>query len=152
MSEKRSWRGMVVAVAKVRLKNDIRLLDLTDFRIPKSPFEIEYLCYHLQLIRLFQSFGLALSQPFLPGEEKSLYLPSQKLCELIHQRNLDGVIYPSAMGPGKNIVLINPEDGEPYEVKYVRVGTPAFSTTEISDHDDLYDEWPYQYLLEDINI
>ena len=151
LSEVRAWRGMAVALAKVRIGRDVKLIDLTEFHFPKSPFEIENLCYHLQLNALFQSFGSALSQPPLPGEEEGLYLPSQKLCELIRQRNRDGVIYPSAMGPGKNVLLFNPDDGDPFDVKYVRTGTPAFPITEINEQDDLYEDWPYQIFVEDVN-
>ncbi len=55
------------------------------------------------------------------------------------------------MGPGKNVLLFNPDDGDPFEVKYVRIGTPAYPITEIDERDDLYDDWPYQILVEDIN-
>ena len=151
LSEVRAWRGMAVALAKVRLRRNLKLIDLTEFHFPKSPFEIEDLCYHLKLNALFQSFGSALSQPPIPGEEERLYLPSQKLCELIRQRDLDGVIYPSAMGPGENVLLFNPDDGDPFDVKYVRIGTPAYPITEIKEHDDLYEDWPYQIFVEDIN-
>ncbi|MCG7852145.1 MAG: RES family NAD+ phosphorylase [Methanosarcinaceae archaeon] len=151
LSEVRAWRGMAVALAKVRLRRDVKLIDLTEFHFPNSPFETQDICYHIQLNVLFESFGSALSKPLLPGEEERHYLPSQKLCELIRQRNLDGVIYPSAMGPGKNVLLFNPDDGDPFEVKYVRIGTPAYPITEIDEQDDLYEDWPYQILVEDIN-
>ena len=148
LAEVRAWRGMAVALAKVRIKQDLRILDLTDVHYTKSPFDSEYLCYDLQVIGLLQSFGLALSQPLLPEEEKTHYLPSQKLCELIKNQNIDGIIYPSAMGSGKNFVLFNPDHGEPYEIKYVRVESSAYPVQEINEYADLYDESPYEILIE----
>lgn len=148
LAEVRAWRGMAVALAKVSLKKDLRILDLTDVHYTKSPFESEYLCSDLQVIGLLQSFGLALSQPLLPEEEKTHYLPSQKLCELIRNQNIDGIIYPSAMGSGKNFVLFNPDHGEPYEIKYVRVESPVYPVQEINEYDDLYEESPYELLIE----
>jgi hypothetical protein len=53
------------------------------------------------------------------------------------------------MGPGNNIVLFNPDDGQPSDVRYVRVETPLFPNTEINENDDLYEEWPYQHLIDD---
>lgn len=150
LAEVRAWRGMAVALAKVRLKRDVRLLDLTELNFPKSPFETEYLCYDLQVIGLLQSFGLALSHPLLPDEEDRLYLPSQELCKYIRQQNIDGVIYPSAMGDGKNIVLFNPDDGEPYEVDYYRIEAPKYPCKMLDDYEEIYDEWPYEHLVDDI--
>ena len=148
LAEVRAWRGMAVAIAKVRVKKNLRILDLTDVYYTKSPFESEYLCYDLQVIGLLQRFGLALSQPLLPDEEKTHYLPSQKLCELIRDQNVDGIIYPSSMGSGKNFVLFNPDHGKPYGIKYVRVESPVYLVQEISEYDDLYEESPYELLIE----
>ena len=148
LAEVRAWRGMAVALSKVRIKKNLRILDLTDVNYTKSPFESECLWYDLQVIELLQSFGLALSQPLLPEEEKTHYLPSQKLCEIVRNQNIDGIIYPSAMGSGKNFVLFNPGYGEPYEIKYVRIESPVYPVQEINEHDDLYEESPYELLIE----
>lgn len=149
LAEVRSWRGMAVAVAEVRLKQDIRVLDLIELHYPKSPFDSEYLCYDLQVIGLLQSFGSALSHPLLPGEEEKLYLPSQKLCEFVRQHGVEGILYPSAMGAGNNLVVFNPDSGEPIKVIYYRVGTPDFFPKLMHELDDIYVDWPYADIVDE---
>lgn len=148
LAEVRSWRGMSVAVAQIRLKQDIRILDLIKLSFPESPFESEYLCYDLQVLGLLQSFSSALSLPLLPNEEKKLYIPSQSLCKFIKQRGVEGILYPSSMGSGNNLVIFNPDQGEPTFVQYYRIGTPNFSPELIDDMDDIYEYWPYAYLVD----
>ena len=148
LAEVRSWRGMAVAVAQVRLVKDIRILDLTDLHYPQSPFKSEYLCYDLQVLGLLQSFGSALSRPLLPGEDIRSYLPSQGVCDFVLKKGADGILYPSGMGPGNNMVLFDPGSGEPISVDYYRIGTPEFFPELIHTTDDIYDDWPYDHLID----
>ena len=151
LAEVRSWRGMAVAVAKVQLKKDIRILDLINLHYPQSPFESEYLCYDLQVLGLLQTFGSALSNPLLHGEEEKLYLPSQKLCDFVRQHGAEGILYPSAMGAGNNLVIFDPNAGEAISVNYYRIGTPEFFPEPIHAMGDIYDDWPYAHLVDDMN-
>src|SRR5438132_14361467 len=49
-----------------------------------------------------------------------LYRPTQLLALLIKANGYDGFIYPSAMGPGKNVVLFDPANVEVQPVSYTR--------------------------------
>ena len=143
LCEVRSWRGMAVAVARMRRKRDIHVLDLVDLHYPQSPFETEYLSYDLQVIGLLKSFGSALSHPLLPGEGKRLYRSSQKLCDYVRQPGVEAILYPSAMGAGNNLVVFNPDDFDPVSIEYYRIGTPDFFPEIIHETEDIYAEWPY---------
>jgi hypothetical protein len=52
-----------------------------------------------------------------------------------------------AMGPGTNIVLFNPDDGEVTSVTYVRVKRVAHFSEPLSEYDDVYEEGPYDFAL-----
>lgn len=126
LSEVRAWKGAVVAVAKMKLVGPLRILNLVKVPGFRSPFEVDHLTWHLEVRALFRRFGRELSRPIIPGEEESEYRPSQHICEVVREARFDGVAYPSAMGPGHNVVLFDTETATPESVTYSRVVRPAF--------------------------
>ncbi len=148
LSEVRAWKGAAVAVAKMRLCQRLFLVDLLELKSPESPFFEENLRWKIQLGRLFQRFADELSRPVMPHEQERLYLPSQYLCNLIKIFRYNGVIFPSAMGKGYNVVLFNPSDAEPIEVTYFRVKEIQFEFDILDEHEEIYEEWPYDYLID----
>jgi len=49
-----------------------------------------------------------LSIPINPEEADIEYLPTQYLTEIIRNKGYGGMLFISAMGPGKNLVLFSP--------------------------------------------
>lgn len=152
LAEVRAWKGAAVAVAKVRLRKRSRVIDLLSLKIPGSPFFEEHLAWKLQPAGLFHRLAEELSRPVMPHETDRLYLPTQRLCELIRRSRYDGVAYPSAMGPGSNLVLFDPTGAEPVELMYVRVGLVRFDYEQISPSHDVYEEGRFDYRLAETDV
>lgn len=149
LAEVRAWKGAAIAIAKVKVRRRLRIINLVDFKFPESPFFEEQLIWQLQLSDLFHKLADELSQPIMPHEMKQLYRLSQKLCDLIRGSGYDGVAFPSAMGSGCNVVFFKPENGEPFDVKYVRVKEIDFSFAELTECEDIYEELPFNYLIDE---
>lgn len=147
LSEVRAWKGAAIAIAKVRINRLIRVVDLLHLDIPESPFFEELLDWRLQLGALFHRFGEELSRPVMPQEEKILYKPSQHLCDLIRRAGFDGIIFPSAMGPGHNLVVFDFSAAEILERKYFRVNGVSYHYKELNEHEPTYNEAPYDFFL-----
>lgn len=148
LSEVRAWKGAAVAIAQMRLCRRLFLVNLLELKSPESPFFEENLRWKLQLDGLFRKFAEELSRPVMPHEQDQLYLPGQHLCELIKRYRYDGVAFPSAMGRGYNVVLFNPSDAEPLEVTYFRINEVTFQFEVLDEHEEIYEEWPYDYLID----
>ncbi|MFH1742270.1 MAG: RES family NAD+ phosphorylase [bacterium] len=141
LAEVRAWRGMEVAVAKVRLKRNLRVVDLLKFVRPESPFFVEDLEWRVGLADLYQIFADDLSRPVLPNEEEELYQFSQDLCEFMQTEEWDGVAYPSAAAvSGFNVVLFSPDNDEPFDVQYVHVDGVEYHFRDMNENEPLYCE------------
>ena len=147
LSEVRAWKGAAVAIAKVHINRPIRVVNLLHLDIPESPFFEGLLDWRLQLGALFHRFGEELSRPVMPHEEKILYKPSQHLSDLIRHNRFDGIIFPSAMGPGHNLVVFDFTAQEILERTYFRVAGVNYHYRELNEHEPIYDETPYDFLL-----
>lgn len=147
LAEKRPWRGAAVAVAKMKLRERSRVINLLNLKIPTSPFFEEHLAWELQLSGLFHRLSEELSRPIMPNETPRLYVPTQHLCDLIRRAGYDGVAYPSAMGPGSNVVLFDPTAAEAIDLVYVRVGLVRLDYEEILPTHEVYEEGHFDYLL-----
>lgn len=147
LAEVRAWKGAAVAVAKMRLRKPSRVINLLHLKIPDSPFFEEHLAWKLQLAGLFHRLAEELSRPVMQHEADRLYVPTQRLCDLIQQAGYEGIAYPSAMGPGSNLVLFDPTAAEPVEVTYVRVGLVRFDYDQIPPTYEVYEEGHFDYLL-----
>jgi hypothetical protein len=148
LAEIRAWKGAAVAIAKIRLRRCLRVVNLIpDFKIPASPFFEENLDWRMQLTGLFKRFGEELSRPIFKDEEDILYRPSQHLCDIIRQQGFKGVIYPSAMGEGYNVAIFDLEAYDVIEAKYVRVAKIIHDYKGLKEHEPIYEETPYDYYL-----
>jgi hypothetical protein len=132
LAEVRSWKGAVVAVAKMELARPVTILDVVNVPRITSPFG-KNLSWTRDVRVLLRRFGRELSRPVAPDEEEVEYRPSQHICEMAVAGHLDGVAYPSAMGGGHNLVLFDPEAARPTSLSYHRIGRPTIRAT------------PYQY-------
>jgi RES domain-containing protein len=149
LAEVRAWKGAAVALAPVRIKRNLLLVDLKRPRPLKSPFFVDLLRWRVQLFVLLHRLGEDMSRPVMPHEEKLFYRPTQLLAWLIRSSGYDGFVYPSAMGSGSNIALSNPDDVEIMEVNYVRVKRAAYFSEPLHEYEDIYEEGPYDSLLSD---
>lgn len=147
LAEVRAWRGIAVAVATFQVKRRLSVVSLLNYAFPKSPFFDDLLEWKIQLGGLFYRLADELSRPVLPREEDKIYFSTQYLCDWVKKSGYDGIEYPSAMGSGHNIVLFNSDDAEPIEVKYVCITGSEHSYRELSYHDLIYDEGPFDYLF-----
>jgi hypothetical protein len=147
LCEIRAWKGAAVAIVKMEVQNQIRLVSLLQKVEIESPFFDEILEWRVGLAELFHRLTWELSLPVMPHEEKDLYRSTQYLCDWIKKYGYGGVEFPSAMGPGHNLVLFDINAVSPTELKYVRVNETDFSYDELGDYEELYEEHPYEYLF-----
>ena len=147
LAEVRPWKGAAVAVATVTLVKRLSLVDLTRARPLASPFFVELLEWKLELNGLLFRLAQDMSSPVQSNEQDILYRPTQLLVQMIESSGYAGCIYPSAAGPGKNIVLFDPNDAEISEPKYLRVKQVSYFTDSLSQFEEVYEEGPYDLAL-----
>jgi RES domain-containing protein len=143
LAEVRAWKGAPVSVAKMKLADDFRILDLTKEYSIESPFFHESLQWILETNHLMNRFAKELSRPVMPHEAEELYRPTQHLCDLVKATGSAGIAYPSAMGPGHNIVLFDPGAATPEDVSHHRVEKLAFSSRDLGTHEPPHEEVPW---------
>ena len=108
ISEVRPWKGATVSVATFITINEIQLVDLTINFFIDDPFEYGDMLESLVSDnRLLRRLGKELSKPINPHKAGIEYVPTQYVTEIIRNLEYDGMIYPSALGKGKNIVLFD---------------------------------------------
>lgn len=147
VAEVRAWEGAAVAVARLRVVEDIWIVDVRDPEPVESPFHVDNLGWRLELNSVLRQFGRELSRPVLPGEENVLYRASRALCDYVEASGHDGVSYPSALGSGHNIVLFNLAGAEVVERRDVRVSDVAYEVRQLDPADPLYRRTPYDHRL-----
>jgi RES domain-containing protein len=109
VAEVRPCRGLLVSVAKIRVKKDLRIVDLTVPLYSPNPFIGESARYELEVLDVLRAFGGELGKPLERADDVSDYRPCQKLAKFIEKSRFDGIRYPSAMAPrGNNVVLFDP--------------------------------------------
>jgi hypothetical protein len=115
-------RGFLVSVGQLRVRRDLRILDLGKPIESPNPFTADPLRYWLEFTELLNSFAWALSKPLERADNNSDYIPSQKLGEYVESQHFDGIRCPSAMAPeGTNLVLFDPTVVELLSSKLVEV-------------------------------
>ena len=77
--------------------------------------------------------GEELSKPVNPDKASIEYVPTQYLTEIVRNLKYDGMIYPSALDEGKNIVLFDEnvvscgDDVKLYQVDSVKYESSEFN-------------------------
>jgi len=130
VAEIRPWKGAPVTVADVILNNGARVVDLVDIPGLESPFGRENLKADLDSLEMLGALGHQLSQPVAPTDAELEYVPTQYLAELIRHSGYDGIRYPSALGPGANVVLFDPTSATIANARLVRVTNVVYTTME----------------------
>ena len=91
LAEVRAWKGSPASVAKMRVTEGLRILDLRKPYLVDSPFFHESLGWRLEAHGLLNRFAEELSRPVMPHEADALYRPTQHLCDVINAGGFDGV-------------------------------------------------------------
>ena len=99
-----------ITIGTFKLKNSLRLVDLTEIYI-QSPFK-----WGQNLSNIYRNKNILLQ--FIKDISKSVssnssyldYLPTQFISEFIKQQGFDGIIFNSSSGLGSNYVLFNPNN------------------------------------------
>lgn len=130
------------------MEKTVRIVDTTEVEnlAQTSPFEEEY-HWKADLITLLIHLRSELRRPVAADEEKGLYRPTQRFCDLLRKYGYAGLMYPSAMGKGFNLVLFDPSVAVPTEVCHVRVAGVAYRIRPLLAGEPLFDEQPYDDLL-----
>lgn len=151
LAEVRAWKGAVVASAEVCLREPLSLVDLSQPMKIDSPFFVESLKRRVELFGLLRRLAMDLSHPVMAYEKDEadvIYRPTQLLARLIKLNGYDGLIYPSAMGTGKNIVFFDAAKVEVQPVSYTRVKRVAYYGAPLSEFEDVDEKGQYDYALE----
>ena len=152
LAEVRAWKGAIVATAEVRIREDLRLVDLTGAMKIGSPFFMESVKWRIELAGLLHRLSADLSRPVTPYEKNEaeiIYQPTQFLALMIKANGYDGFIHPSAMGPGKNVVLFDASKAEVQPVTYTRIRRVAYFGATMSEYEDVDEPGSYDYALSD---
>ena len=114
VAEVRPWKGAKVTVAECAVKEELRFVNLMEITKPiASPFQYgENLLWEFNKRSIVYRLAEELKRPVGPGESELEYVPTQYLTEVIRAAGYDGMIYPSAMGVGHNLVVFDPSKVE----------------------------------------
>jgi RES domain-containing protein len=118
--EVRPWIGSQVTVAKLATKRDLHLVDFSiETQIQDKPIG-EMQAQEVEDF-LWSMVNDAFSEPITPDENRADYVPTQIVAEAFRLRGLDGLIFKSSLGTGKNVVLfdLNSVEFVLREVRYV---------------------------------
>jgi hypothetical protein len=134
VAEVRPAKGNLVSVGVVRLLRDQRIVNLGEPLPAPNPFATENAFWEIEERALLNGFSKDLSQPVRRNDDPREYLPTQKLATLLHDYNIDGIRYPSAMNAeGKNVVLFDPSVIEPVRSRVIEITDVRVS---YGDHQD----------------
>ncbi|MEZ4423044.1 MAG: RES family NAD+ phosphorylase [Gemmatimonadota bacterium] len=106
IAEVRPWRGALVSIACFTPTGGLRVADLRP-DVVESDAAVQWV-------------GWMLSRP-AHREDPLAYVASQHLSEVLKSRELDGVVYGSALGMGHNLALFSPGAATPSEVDVFEV-------------------------------
>jgi RES domain-containing protein/NTP pyrophosphatase (non-canonical NTP hydrolase) len=148
LAEVRPWKGAAVAIAEMKIKSRLSLVDLSQISRVKSPFFVDFLKWKLDLADLLYRLAQDMSWPLMPHEQEILYKPTQLLALMVQSAVYDGCIYPSAMGSGKNYVLFDVNAAAATQIEHLRVKSAAFFSNPLAMFEPIYEEGPYDYMLE----
>jgi hypothetical protein len=106
VSEVRPWMGAAVTVARLRLLQDLRIVDVCRDSTSEKPYESD--AEHGADFTWRGVISYFFSIPYQPSETVS-YAPTQYLAEAFRTHGFGGIRYDSAMVPGgRNLVLFDP--------------------------------------------
>jgi RES domain-containing protein len=122
ISEIRPHPGDIVSIGKFLLNKDCLIFDLTESQFLNFYTTDQALDTFKQLNTLTE-----LLQKVIPPSERQTYNITQLIADCIRKLDFDGILFPSSVGQGHNLVLFNPkymdytyEDAEVAEISEVK--------------------------------
>jgi RES domain-containing protein len=122
ISEIRPHPGDVVSIGKFLLNKDCLIFDLTESQFLNFYNSDEKLDAFKQLNTITE-----LLQKVIPPSERQAYNITQLIADCIRKLDFEGILFPSSVGQGHNLVMFNPknmnytyEDAEVAEVSEVK--------------------------------
>ncbi len=107
MTEVRPWVGSHISLGRFELTRDVTLIDFSgedDSALRFYPVEPDALQREKVIwAQVGQSFAMPISNEPSTAE----YVPTQVIAEIFRARNLDGIVYKSSLGPGRNVALFD---------------------------------------------
>ena len=98
VAEIRPARGLLVSVCEIRVKRNLKILDLSkDIDLP-NPFLTKDLNFAVEMAALRRELGQALGKPLDRNDNPLEYLPAQRLAIHVKRKGFAGIRYPSARG------------------------------------------------------
>jgi hypothetical protein len=107
MSEVRPWLGAKISLATFRTERDLRIVDCSVGH--SATFSPDVLFGNASPEEITEAVWAqvdrAFSEPMNDDPATAGYVPTQVIAEAFRQRGLDGVVYQSRLGPGRNLAL-----------------------------------------------
>ena len=111
------------------LARDVHVLDLT--KLPRSPSVFAGDTHRYDMVHFIYEFVGEISQAVRPDQSEHIeYVPTQVICEFFAQsftygrkKRLDGIIYPSAVAPGGQNLVLFPKWRYGYEPDWGQVAS-----------------------------
>lgn len=105
ISEIRPHPGDIVSIGKFITKKDLLIYDLT---------EVQFLNYYQSDKKLdtFKKLNTLteLMQKVIPPSERQAYNITQLIADCVRKLDFDGILFPSSVGDGHNLVVFNPKN------------------------------------------
>jgi RES domain-containing protein len=121
ISEIRPHPGDIVSIGKFIVNKELSIFDLTERQFLKFYNCDESLHNFRKLNTLTE-----LMQKVIPPSERQAYNLTQLIADCVRKLNFDGILFPSSVGNGENLVVFNPDymdytydDAEIVEIKEV---------------------------------
>jgi hypothetical protein len=122
IAEVRPPLGYRVSIGTLRLVREARILDLTKDVDDLNPFTTESLGWFVEIRSLLGGFDEEMSRPLERDDDKTHYVPCQRLAQYIREEGFDGIRYSSALCPGgSNVMLFDPSIADVLECRLVRI-------------------------------
>jgi RES domain len=128
ISEVRPWKGAIITVAALKIKKDLKLLNLQGNNL--CPFLFDSPEQVFKISKLLTHFSSELSKPVDPTKSEIEYLPTQYMTELIKENGFDGIYFNSSLGPGINVVLFDQNNVEVDDTRYYEVSNISYEFNE----------------------
>lgn len=133
IAEVRPSNNCLINLAEFKLKNDLKILDITNPREKISfleSFEVGTKC--LEYINLIEIFAKELAIPILPENSQLDYIPTQFICEFFKNNgSFDGVLFKSSFNKGNNLVIFDPKNAYGQTVKQYRLTAVNYTHKEL---------------------
>lgn len=132
MSEVRPWLGSVISLSKLKLKKDLKILNLS----------VEYGNYNIRFMNVTDEeiiksvwcdIDNAFSIPTKVSDLTSDYAPTQIISEFIKSKGYDGIAYKSSLADGHNLAIFDLESANVVSSSVFKTSKVKFNFEKLDD-------------------